>query len=260
MRTLASLTRSSVRLIAPTAALLTLIGGTAAAAAPTAGRPPHAAAAAAKLTWHSFTLINGWRSASTKSLVTGKPAWAYRNGVVYFRGAITQPNTAGSVTFGHLPKFARPKHKLYIAVYTNGDTPGILYVGDGGTLEAYDGNAFTFTSLAAVSYPTAAMTSHKLTLKNGWTSSQSNYDTGDPSYAISGGVVYLSGSMHTAGSSQLATVLPAAARPTHRMFIFVYTFDGAAPGWLEIMTSGKVYAYGSGANSYTSLANISYPT
>ena len=259
MRTLASLSRRSVRLMAPTAAVLTLIGGTAAVAAPLPGRLPHAATAAAKLTWHPFTLINGWQSASAKLLPTGKPAWAFRSGVVYFRGAIKQSIPEGNTTFAMLPKYARPTHNLYLAVYTSGDTLGILYVGDDGTLEAYDGSAFTFTSLAAVSYPTSATTSHKLTLKNGWTSSQSRYDTGDPSYAIRGGVVYLSGSMHTAGSSQLATVLPAAARPTHRMFILAYTFDGAAPGWLEIMTSGKVYAYGTGANSYTSLANISYP-
>jgi hypothetical protein len=242
----------------PAAALLTLIGGTA-AAAPTPGRLPQAATAAAKLTWHPITLINGWQSASAKLLVTGTPAWAYRNGVVYFRGAIKQPIPGGSTTFGKLPKFARPAHKLYIQVYTSGDVPGVVYVGDGGALQAYGGSAFTFTSLAAVSFPTRAVTSHKLTLKNGWTSSQPNYDTGDPSYAVSGNVVYLSGSMHASGSSHLATVLPKAARPTHRMFILVYTFDGA-PGWLEIMPTGKVYAFGSDAASYTSLANISYPT
>src|SRR5215472_1418196 len=157
MTPLASQSRRSLRLIVAASALLTLAGGTAAggtaaAAAPVASRSMHPAMAAATLTWHPFTLVNGWRSASTKELVTGKPAWAYRNGVVYFRGAITQPNPDGSATFAKLPKYARPKHKLYIAVYTNGDTPGILYVGDGGTLKAYNGSAFTFTSLAAVSY------------------------------------------------------------------------------------------------------------
>lgn len=261
MRPLASLSRLAGRMIVPAAALLTLISGTSAAAAPAAGHLQHTAtAAAAKLTWHPFTLINGWQSASTKELVTGQPAWAYRNGVVYFRGAIRQPNPVGSNTFAMLPKYARPAHKLYIQVYTNGDEPGILYVGNGGTLKAYDGSAFTFTSLAAVSYPTAAVASHKLTLKNGWTSSQPIYGTGDPSYAISGGVVYLSGSIHTSGSSQLVTVLPKAARPAHRMFVLVYTFDGIAPGWLQINSTGKVYVFGSHAASYTSLANVSYPT
>lgn len=264
MRRLASLSRRSARLIGPVTALLTLTGGTAATAAPAAGHLPRLAtapstASAAKLTWHPFTLIHGWQSASTKALVTGKPAWAYHNGVVYFRGAIRQPNPLGSSTFASLPKYARPAHTLYIQVYTNGDQPGILYVSSAGTLDAYDGSAFTFTSLAAVSYPTAAVKSHKLTLKNGWTSSQSIYHTGDPSYAISGGVVYLSGSMHASGSSHLATVLPKAARPAHRMYILVYTFGGIAPGWLQINPTGKVYVFGSHAASYTSLANISYP-
>lgn len=257
MRRLASLTRRSVRLIVPAAALLTLAGGTAASAAPTAGHEPRPAAA--KLTWHPFTLLNGWQSASAKLLVTGKPAWASRNGVVYFRGAIKQPTPGGSITFAKLPAAARPAHKLYIQVYTNGDEPGILYVGNGGTLDAQDGSAFTFTSLSAVSYPTAAVTSHKLTLKNGWTSSQSVYGTGNPSYGVSGGVVYLSGSLHASGSSQLATVLPKAARPARRMFISVYTFDGLSPGWLVILPTGKVYVFGSHAATYTSLADISYP-
>ena len=263
MRNLESRLRLAGRMIAAAAMLATLIGGTAAAAsaaaAPAAGHLAHAPATAAKLTWHPFTLINGWESASAKLLVTGEPAWAYHNGVVYFRGAIKQPNPAGSATFSTLPKYARPAHNLYIQIYTNGDQLGILYVGHSGTLEAYDGSARTFASLAAVSYPTAAVASHKLTLKNGWTSSQSIYSTGDPSYAVSGGVVYLSGSLHTSGSSQLATVLPTAARPAHRMFVLVYTFDGIAPGWLQINSTGKVYVFGSHATSYTSLANISYP-
>jgi hypothetical protein len=259
MRFLASRLRPTDPLIVPAAALLTLIGGTAAAAAPKAGHLPHAATAAAKLTWHPFTLINGWQSASKKELVTGKPAWAYRNGVVYFRGAITQSNPLGSSVFAKLPKYARPAHKLYIQVFTNGDEPGILYVGDGGTLKALDGNALTFSSLAAVSYPTAAVKSHKLTLKNGWTSSQSVYDTGDPSYAVSRGVVYLSGSLHKGGTSHLATILPRAARPAHRMVVAVYTFDGTDVGWVDIMPTGHVKVFGAEAHIFTSLANISCP-
>lgn len=187
-----------------------------------------------------------------------KDEWAFRNDVVYFRGAIKQPNPAANAAFAKLPNYAKPAHTLYLTVYTNGDEPGIVYLGKGGTLQAYTGNSAVFTSLSAISYPTAAMKSHTLALKNGWTSSQAIFNTGAPSYATSGGVVYLSGSMHSSGSSQLATVLPTAARPAHRMFILVYTFDGVS-GWLEIMPTGKVYVFGSNARSYTSLANISYP-
>lgn len=256
MRALTSPLRRSACLIVPAAALLTLVGGTAAVAAPAAGAV--GATSVSKLTWHPFTLLNGWKSASVKTLVTGQPAWAFRGGIVYYRGAIKQSKVAGSTQFARLPSYARPKHNLYIQIYTSQDTPGVLYVGGDGTLKAYDGNSFSFTSLAAVSYPTAAIAPHKLTLKNGWTSSQSSYDTGDPCYAISGGVVYLSGSMHTNGSSQLATVLPKAARPAHQMYISVYTFDGST-GSLQILPTGQVEVFGADAGEYTSLANISYP-
>jgi hypothetical protein len=100
---------------------------------------------------------------------------------------------------------------LYIEVYTASDSTGDLFIGSDGSLEAYNGEATTFTSLATVSFPTAAVAAHRLTL-HGWQSSQSEYQTGNPSYAVSHGVVYLSGSLH-GGKSKLAFVLPKAARP-----------------------------------------------
>jgi len=269
MKALAALSLRPARLLLPAAAVLTAIGGTtAAAAAAHAGPPParehhepSAPAAAGKLaalTWHPLALENGWQSASTSSLSTGTPAWVAHNGVIYLRGAIKQPTSGGSATFAALPKAARPAHNLYIQIYTNSDTPGTLYVGTDGTMEAFNGNADTFASLSAVSYPAASVTSHKLTLKNGWASSQAAYGTGDPAYAVSKGVVYLSGSMHTGGTSTLAFVLPKAARPAHVMYVSVYTFDGAS-GFLQILPSGQVNAQGAEAASYTSLASISFP-
>ena len=208
-------------------------------------------------TWHPLALVNGWASASTTSLRTGKPAWAVHDGVVYLRGAVKQP-AGGSSAFATLPASARPAHNLYIQVYTNSDTPGILYIGADGTMEAYDGNATTFTSISAVSYPAAAVKSTKLTLKNGWASSQPTYNTGNPAYAVSRGVVYLSGSMHGGTTSAPAFVLPKAARPAHVMYVSVYTFDGST-GFLEIFPNGQVDVEGAEAASYTSLASISFP-
>jgi hypothetical protein len=270
MRFLVSLSLRQVRFVLPAAAVLMVIGGTtAAAAAPVHAGPPQAQAhselaqagrapALDAVTWHSLALQNGWESARTSSLITGTPAWAIHDGVVYLRGAVKQPNSGGSVTFATLPASARPAHTLYIQDYTNSDTPGILYIGSDGTMQAYDGNAFTFASLSAVSYPSAAVKSHNLTLKNGWMSSQPDYGTGNPAYAVSHGVVYLSGSMHTGGTSQVPFVLPKAARPTHLMYISVYTFDGTT-GFLEILPDGKVYVQGTDAASYTSLASLSFP-
>jgi hypothetical protein len=268
MKSLAFLSLRPARLILPAAALLTLLGGTAAAAAPV-----HAAAAQARghgvparpgtvpklatPTWHKLSLQNGWKSASTSSLTTGAPAWASQNGVIYLRGAVTQPNSGGSSTFATLPTAARPAHNLYIQIYTQSDTPGTLYIGSNGTMEAFNGNAGTFASLSAVSYPTAAITSHKLTLDNGWASSQSVYGTGNPAYSVSKGVVYLSGSLH-GGTSALAFVLPKAARPAHQMWISIYAFDGSS-GFLQILPTGQVEVEGAEAASYASLASISFP-
>ena len=261
MTSLASLSLRHARLVLPAAALLAVIGGTAAAAAPVHAGPPQARAHSARalnaFTWHPLTLANGWQSASTASLRTGTPAWGARNGVIYLRGAVKQP-TAGGATFAILPASARPAHKLYIQVYTNSDTPGTLYVGADGTMEAFNGSASTFTSLSAVSYPTAAVKSTNLTLKNGWVSSQPAYSTGNPAYAVSHGVAYLSGSMHGGTTSVPAFVLPTAARPAHLMYVSVYTFDGST-GFLELFPSGQVDVEGAEAASYTSLANISFP-
>jgi hypothetical protein len=244
-------------------ALLALMGGaTAAGAAVHAGTSQAAAhsapAAPAPFLWHPLPLENGWASASTKSLVTGTPAWAIRNGVVYLRGAIKQTNSSGGYTFAQLPQFAWPTHNTYLEVFTSGDVPGSLRILADGTMAAFGVESATFTSLAAVSYTTKTVKSSKLALQNGWLSSQSMYNTGNPAYSVSNGVVYLSGSMHTAGTSRLAFVLPKAARPSSGMYISVYTLDGTT-GWLHIQSTGQAYANGSYATGYTDLAGISFP-
>jgi hypothetical protein len=89
-------------------------------------------------------------------------------------------------------------------------------------------------------------------------SSQPDYGTGNPAYAVSHDVVYLSGSMHGGTTGAPAFVLPKAARPAHVMYVSVYTFDGST-GFLEILPDGQVYPEGADAASYTSLAGISFP-
>lgn len=254
------------RLVLPAAALIVLAGGTAAVAAPLAGGTSQgevrAVAKPAKFVWHPFKLMNGWRSASRKLLATGTPAWAYRDGVVYLRGAIRQPAPNSSDTFGTLPKYARPAHNLYLQVFTSGYVPGVVYIGSKGVLEAYGGNAVIFTSLGAISYPTAAIKSHQATLKNTWVSSQPSYQTGNPGYAISKGVVYLSGSMHSVADpppSTLTFILPKAARPAHQLTIAMYTFDGDSPGVITIEPQGEVDVSGAEVVQYVSLAGVSFP-
>jgi hypothetical protein len=100
---------------------------------------------------------------------------------------------------------------------------------------------------------------HKLTLRNGWVSSQPVYDSGDPAVAIRGGIVYLSGSMHQAsGSSGIFATLPRGYRPAHLMYLHVYTYNGAE-GSLDIAPDGQMLASDGRATEYTSLAGVSFP-
>jgi hypothetical protein len=259
------LARLAARLIASGAIAATAVACVAAAAAPAAASSDRAAASVSApaavpqtvLTWHPLTLINGWKSASQPKLLTGTPAWALSKGVVYLRGAVKQTTAGGSSVLAVLPQAARPARNLFMDVYTNGLISGVVYVGTNGTLDAYDGNATVFASLSAISYPATTMKSHGLALENGWKSAQPSYATGDPSYEVSGGVVYLSGSL-AGGNQHLFAVLPKAARPAQRLYIQVYTFEGT-PGWLLILPSGQVEAFGHEASEYTSLAGVSFP-
>jgi hypothetical protein len=109
----------------------------------------------------------------------------------------------------------------------------------------------------------ARITMHGIALKNGWVSAQSTYNTGNPSYTVQNGIVYLTGSVFqpTPGSDYVG-LLPKSARPKHNLYLSVYTVD-ATEGTLLIEPSGKIFAYGASSDTdsedYTSLAGISYP-
>jgi len=122
-------------------------------------------------------------------------------------------------------------------------TLGLLEVDQNGDLSAYDSAARQFTSLAGISFP-VPQAAHTLTLDNGWQSAQGLYTTGDPSYSVSGGVVYLSGSVRQPISgNDILTVLPKAARPKHDLYIkvMVYTPGTAAQaGTLFIAPDGAM--------------------
>ena len=118
------------------------------------------------------------------------------------------------------------------------------------------------SGIQAVPRPAA----HKLALDNGWKSAQPKYGTGDPSYSVSGGVVYLSGSLYQpSGTNQIFAVLPKADRPVHVQYIkvMVHTPDNITrTGTVQIDPDGAMWAYSPTANDaqlYTSLAGISFP-
>jgi hypothetical protein len=239
------------RLALLAAAAATVLTSQAALAAP--ARP----AAPVKFTWHTLKLVNGWKSASTKTLRTGTPAWALHDDVVYLRGAIRNPAQAGD-EFARLPAYVEPPSNIYTEDYVASGVPGAVWIALDGWLNVYNGNSPDLISLAGISYPLATIKPHPLILKNDWTSEQEAYQSGDPAYAISHGVVYLSGSMGAGQIGATAARLPKAARPSHLMYVPTYTYSGT-PGFLEILPGGYIQAYGTNADHYTSLANISYP-
>jgi hypothetical protein len=245
-------------LAAPVLASLALGATTEATASPSrAGGAPAGAPARAGVTWHALALKNGWKSAQHR-FTTGNPSWAVQGGVVYLSGSLHQ--SAGSNNeFAVLPPAARPSHAMYISVYTIDGTHGWLYIRPTGAMFADGAGDRSFLSLAGVSFPARSTSQHPLALRNGWNSSQFRWNTGDPAYAVRGGVVYLSGSLHQrASGSEIFAVLPAAARPTRDLYITVYTFRGTT-GVLFIGSDGTMHAYFGQARSFTSLAGVSFP-
>ena len=243
------------------ASSLATVGATVGAGSASAATLQPTAARVTGVTWHQLSPINGWVSGQSQFAGDGVPAWAVRNGVVYLSGSVAQTNGTNN-EFAVLPPAARPSRVLYMTVFTWAGTQGFVIVHPDGALQAWASpysNAQTLTSLAGISYPAQAMAMSTLSLENGWQSSDSQWGTGDPSYSVSNGMVYLSGSLHQpTGSNQVFGVLPPAAKPAHTLYLSVYTYNGTI-GLLEIDTSGTMYAYFGGAQQYTSLAGISFP-
>ena len=113
---------------------------------------------------------------------------------------------------------------------------------------------------------TAGVSWNTIVLQNGWVSSNSSFASGNPKVALQSNVVYLSGSLHqSSGSSPVFGFLPSTFRPTHNMWITVYTFAGTSgtlfigqDGTMELFSSSSCGSLNS-AQCYSSLATVSYP-
>ena len=216
---------------------------------------------ASPTTGHTLTLLNGWKSGH--QFGTGNPAFWRKNGVVYLLGSLRAPSGFSSNKFAVLPSGARPARVLYINTYGYGGAIERSAIGTNGAMTVLSSQGDNFTSLATISFPAAPATGHKLTLLNGWVSSQGQYHSGDPAYWVSNGIVHLLGSLNQpSGTNVQFAVLPPAARPTHFLWIPTYTNDGTF-GWVTINPSGSIFAMNFAGNTaarlYTSLATISYP-
>jgi hypothetical protein len=99
-----------------------------------------------------------------------------------------------------------------------------------------------------------------LTLQDGWQSAQGDWNTGDPAYCVDNGIVYLSGSLKNPANPGVEFFgwLPPQALPTSGVDLLTYTYNGST-GQLIIESNGAMYAGGSGAAQYTSLAGLSFP-
>jgi len=219
---------------------------------------PAATTAAATL-----SLLNGWQSANAAQGGTGDPAYTVSGGAVHLSGSLQQPSGTNT-EFTVLPKAARPAHVLWITVYTNQGTVGTLEIAPNGDAYAYSANAQVYTSLAGISYPTATVSQHPLALLNGWKSQPNSMaGTGTPSYAVTGGVVYLSGSIYqSTGSNDEFAVLPVGARPVHTLYLKVFN-TYTVVGVVQIDPNGQMTAWdynaGIQAQLDTSLSALSYP-
>jgi len=109
----------------------------------------------------------------------------------------------------------------------------------------------------------ASLTEHALSLRNKWQSADPGNRTGRPQYAVSQGIVYLSGSLHQpSGTNTLFAYLPKGARPGHVMYISIYVSQGAPGGVLQLFPNGAMVVYSSNpqsARDFSSLASISFP-
>jgi hypothetical protein len=239
-------------LAVPVAAVSASFAGTAAFAA---GSAP---AATAPVTWHKLTLINGWQS-SQSTRGTGDPSYAIKGGMVYLSGAL-HGGSADSV-FAVLPKAARPAGYLYMTVSTAGGIRGTLRISHGGQMLVYGtpaANPTKLASLAAVSFPAAATSQHKLALVNGWTSAQAPYGTGDPSYVVKNGIVHLSGSVKGGTDSGFA-YLPTAPLPAVFTYRGVYTYNSTYGAVIVNSHNFLEVAQSDDTKMFTSLAGISLP-
>jgi hypothetical protein len=218
-----------------------------------------------------LALLNGWAS-SQSQYGSGDPRAAIQNGVVYLSGSMHQA-APGLERFAILPRRFRPSRNLWLPVYSFGGAVGSIEIAASGRMTASGTGATAYTSLGGVSFPVTSVRLHNLSLLDGWTSSQSEFGSGDPQAGIRNGIVYLAGSMHQASgtSNRFATLpkrlrpahdmwfpVPRAFRPAHNMWLPIFT-SGGLFGSIEIASSGRMYAFGGGVTGYTGLAGISFP-
>jgi len=204
-----------------------------------------------------LTLVNGWVGAP---FGTSPPSAAIVDGMVHLKGAISSGTNSLAFT---LPAGMRPAGSIYL-------NTGLLVARKGRLSIAADGSVFvsaedlfsdaqSFTSLDGVKFAPAGNTAFKpLTALNGW--SQSIY-TGPPEATIVRDIVYLKGSISTAGVNLFPFTLSPVLRPAGRVYTPTDLFLGAK-GRFQIETDGAVQVTPQNdltdAQNFTSLDGVSF--
>lgn len=219
-------------------------------------------------TWAPITLVNNWHS-EQGTYDTGDPSVCLESdGMVYLSGSVAAPSGSTNSEFGTLPVWDWPTRDLYFDVYTLDGSYGVLRIDTDGTMYAYggSGSASKYTSLAGISYPDAAVSQTDMTLQNGWESADGVYNTGDPAYSVTNGIVHLSGSLWRPAGSPVgvpygedAAVLPSQAVPSDSCF-YALTYNYGGSMWRLGIQQSTGDVFDALNYQYISLAGINYPT
>jgi hypothetical protein len=209
---------------------------------------------------HSLALVSGWGSGQG-AYNSGRPAYSISHGIVYISGSLIASSGTPPTVAATLPAFARPKHTIYLTVYTFDGASGSLVITPGGLLEAYGSSRASYTSLAGISYPVASTRWHALRLLADWTVAAPLLDAGHPSYAVINGIVYLSGgAQQPSPAGALLCQMPKAARSKHALSALVYAGDGqsgSATSYSSLLVVSSEPT--SISQQFISLAGMSYP-
>jgi hypothetical protein len=92
---------------------------------------------------------------------------------------------------------------------------------------------------------------HPLPLGKGW--------SGSLKYAVSNGVVYLSGSAGKSGQTSVMTTLPAGARPASSQQDIPVATSGAVVGIIQLLHDGTIFPFDTTHDySFVSLSGVSF--
>ncbi len=224
------------------------------------------AQSSAHIKFKNAALLNGWTAAGFGN---ARPGYAIDSlGIVHLRGGLASGTSGDEALI--LPPALRPSHKLWLPIYTGGNSEGSLVISSGGQVIPTGPEAGSYASLDGVSFVAGSSPKVKFTnatLENGWKYGGSG--TAQPGYAIDSlGIVHLRGSVAGGSSGHPAFDLPNAFCPTHELTppIYSYSFTedilGVSPLYSKGPCAVGAGAPGGGANSnvshFASLDGISF--